>query len=1061
MRFYIRCFFGLWIIFFVACTQEKKPDLPDTVDFNFHIKPILSDRCFPCHGPDENTREANLALHLQEHLFKSLMGSDKRYIVDPGNVHRSELFSRIESKDTSYQMPPPASNTSMSNYEIAIIKKWIRQGAEWKSHWAFISPKKSNIGSEMTPIREMVDLLIRKKLKQEGLRPNPSETKEKWLRRVSFDLTGLPPTTEQLNVFVNNPDPKAFENEVDRLLATPAYGEKMASTWLDLSRYADSHGYQDDRPRTMWPWRDWVIDAFNQNLPYDQFATWQLAGDLLPNPTFAQKLATGFNRNHAITQEGGVINEEYLTEYAADRTNTFANTFLGLTMECARCHDHKFDPISQEEYYQLFGFFNNVKNERGQVSYFDLAPEPSIPFEDINYQKYVDSINRQKQLLLLRKDQWLATYPPKTYNEWKKTDSEEQPWIESAYKNQIVHFPLDDGDAFRFANRVPDQPTGRTNLNLPPLIAKPDLVPGHMGKALRFNGDNFLTMGEVGDFEYYDQFSVGVWIKHTRKHTRTAGMISRRNGEQKRQGYDLSIEKDGKINVRLIHHAGRHQIHVQTRYPVSANRWHQVIFTYDGSGDAKGIKIFINGIIAPAKILSNTLDGRSILNGNDLLAGHWNHRARKLKDLYGFEGGSIDEIRVYNKTLSALEVKELFSPGATRKSVSERDLTEYFQLYHDTALLAIEASLFHYRSLDISIPDVMIMEERDSIKPTYILSRGAYDAPTVQVSRGTPKEVLPFDPALSQNRLGLAKWLFDARHPLTARVLVNRLWQHCFGHGLVKTPADFGYQGDLPTHPDLLDHLAVEMLESGWNVKAMLKELVLSETYRQSSKVDTRSFHIDPDNRYLSRGPNKRLSAEMLRDQVLAISGLLVPQVGGKWVKPYQPPGIWKEMANQIGENKYRVDRGASLYRRSLYTYWKRTIPPPTLTTLDAPERAVCTPKRQTTSTPLQALILMNDPQYVEAARFLANQLLRDNEDTWIEHAFYQITSRKAAAHEIQTLSEYYTAQYEHYISNPEKAVTFLTVGAYKSEDQIPEAKLAAATMVVNTIFNLDESKYY
>jgi hypothetical protein len=1062
MEFKHSRFFLLGILFFMACIQADEADLPDVIDFNFHVKPILSDRCFPCHGPDEKTRESELALQLKEHLFRSLDSSNTRFIVDPGNINRSELYSRIQSQDTSYVMPPPESNASLTSVEIATIKKWIKQGAVWKPHWAFISPEKTDFVPKAASVRDGIDILIRRNLKGLGLKPNEAEAKEKWIRRVSFDLTGLPPSAGQISSFLKDERPRAYEDVVERLLASAAYGERMTSTWLDLARYADSHGYQDDRPRTMWPWRDWVISAFNNNLPYDQFATWQIAGDLLPQASFEQKLATGFNRNHAITQEGGVINEEYLTEYAADRTNTFATTFLGLTMECARCHDHKFDPISQEEYYQLFGFFNNVDGERGQVSYFDLAPEPSIPWENENHQKYIDSVTTWITYLEIQKDSLLRNSARSEYVQWKGTIKDQQPWFQSINTDMLAYFPLDNTESNHFENLVPDGPQGHVNVNLPPEILKPERIPGYSGSALKFDGNNFLTMGDLGDFDHFHRFALSCWIKHTRKHDRTAGILSRRNGEQKRQGYDMTLEKNGQVNVRLIHQAGQHQIHVRTKRKLQPQSWHHIAFTYDGSGLAEGVTIYINGKKAPSVIIDNTLNGKSILNGNDLLAGHWNHRARKLRDLYGFEGGAIDEIRVYDKTLSPLEVKALNKPKMASNEVNETALQAFYQHYFDSSLINLEQSLHQYRSLEVSQPKVMIMEERDSINPAYLLDRGAYDAPVKQVSRGTPSQVLPFDSGFAQNRLGLAQWLFDKRHPLTARVLVNRLWQMCFGQGLVKTPEDFGYQGALPSHPVLLDYLAVEMMNSGWDIKAMLKEIVLSKTYRQSNKVDERSLRIDPDNRYLSRGPNKRLSAEMLRDQVLFSSGLLVSQVGGRWVKPYQPGGIWKEMANQIGENKYRIDRGKALYRRSIYTYWKRTIPPPTLITLDAPERAVCTPRRQTTNTPLQALILMNDPQYVEAARVLANQLLLNTEDeSWLDHAFLQITSRKISGKEREILLQYYYDQHDHFQMYPEDSDALLQVGEHKVEGQIFAAKLAAATMVVSTIYNLDETKYY
>ncbi|MGD1889896.1 MAG: DUF1553 domain-containing protein [Cyclobacteriaceae bacterium] len=1052
--------FGL-LLYLVSCQQgtelssSKVESIPEELDFNFHVKPILSDRCFACHGPDQNHQEADLRLDTPEGAFAALAESDGHAIV-PGDLAKSVAYQRVISDDPNEVMPPPESNLVLTEYEKEILKKWIEQGAEYKPHWSFTPPERAEPPKvkESDWANNAIDQFVLARLEQEGLKPAPEADKEKLLRRVTFDLTGLPPTPEEIADFMQDDSSQAYEKVVDRLLASPHYGERMAPTWLDASRYADSHGYQDDRPRTMWPWRDWVVKAFNKNLPYDQFITWQLAGDLLPDATYEQKLATGFNRNHAITQEGGVIEEEYLTEYAADRTNTFSTAFLGLTVECARCHDHKYDPISQKEYYQLFAFFNNV-SERGRIDYLDQSPQPTMRVQDAELEAkkaFVDSTI----LALESKLRDIKKNPDDSFNQWLAENSVEK--TIDTENDLVAHFELDVLENEEFLSSDGTLPA-RMNVALPKKFALPEHVSAKQEKGLQFNGDNFLTLGDIGDFDHYDHFSFGGWIQHTNQHEKRAGLFSRRNGEIQRQGYDLTLTTDNRLSLRLIHHEGQKYIEVTTKAKIAPQQWAHVFATYDGLGKASGVKLYINGKAQSLTVQHDNLGRNPILNGNTFLAGHWNHRARAT-DTYGVAGGTIDEVRLYHRTLSPLEVQAL---AEVPLNTSEDNLYRHYLASADQNFQAVSKKLANLRATDVSIPNVMVMQEREERKPAFILARGAYDAPTDPVDPSTPEALLAFSEQFPQNRLGLAQWLIHEDNPLTARVAVNRFWQMYFGNGLVKTPEDFGNQGALPTHPELLDWLAVEFRESGWDVKGLQKLIVMSASYRQSAEVDPKKYKKDSENLLLARGPNVRLTAEMFRDNALAVSGLLVDSIGGKWVKPYQPAGIWKAMANQIGENKYRPSKGDGLYRRSLYTYWKRTIPPPTMVMFDAPERTLCAVKRQSTSTPLQSLALLNDPQLVEAARKLAEKMLTEKQAKpadQIAYGFQAVTSRTPAEDELEILLSLYEEKQAYYQKQIQEAESLLEVGEAPHDEQLNTVDLAAMTIVANTLFNLDEAKF-
>ena len=1061
---YFFYFFRINILFLVllliSCKNNKEyasnssQSIPDVIDFNYHVKPILSDKCFACHGPDLANQKGDLRLDIAEGAYNTILDSGGHPIV-PGDLKKSVAYGKIISEDPNLKMPPPESNLTLSEYEIAVIKKWIVQGAEYKPHWAFTKPSATPVPeiSEEGWASNEIDNFIARKLENTALKPSGEATKEQLIRRVTFDLTGLPPTWQEIDNFVNDTSPDAYEKVVDRLLASPHYGERMASDWLDVARYADSHGYQDDRPRTMWPWRDWVIEAYNKNLPYDTFVTWQLAGDMLPEATFAQKQASWFNRNHAITQEGGVIEEEYLAEYAADRVQTFGTAFVGLTLQCARCHDHKYDPVSQKDYYQLFSFFNNI-TERGRIDYNNLAPEPAIKYENAALENEVMEIKK----MLAQIEDKQQNFRPEVESDKLKKWFNGVNWEMLRTEGLEAHYKLDFKEAGLMRDEVRDALAGTLNFKLPLNIRKPSFVPGKFDKALEFDGSNTLTIGDVGDFEHYDKFSWGGWINFSKAPKHTAGILSRRIGELNKSGYGLYLGKDNSLRVQIVHSLDK-LIEVKTRAPMPRGEWAHVFATYNGSGKASGVTLFVNGKKQAVETLSDNLQGRSILVGSQFTVGNWMIRAVERNNLGGFVG-AIDEVSLYSRELSPLEVNYLFD-----KKV-EYDANAAYQTYlkrESEELARINSELDSLRSLDTEIPYIMVMQELDTIKPTYILERGDYSAKGEKVGRGTPAAILEFPDNLPKNRLGLAKWLFDEKNPLTSRVIVNRFWQMLFGKGLVSTPEDFGNQGALPTHPELLDWLALEFMDTGWDMKNLIKLMVMSSTYRQSSYIDQEGYKLDPENIYLSRGPYKKLTAEMIRDQALASSGLLNRKIGGKWVKPYQPPGIWEEMANQIGENRYRPGKGADLYRRSIYTYWKRTIPVPSMITFDASERAMCTVKRQPTSTPLQSLVLLNDPQYIEGSRMLAGNLLKATKDdpgAWIEKAFKSLVSRSPSPTEVDLLMEIYESELKRFEEKEGSSANILEIGDFESGKNIDKNKLAALTIVVSAVLNLDEAKH-
>ncbi len=1071
MRFisFISVFCLLTLIFGCSPESGQKSSigtmLPDKIDFNYHVKPILSDRCYKCHGPDENARKAELRFDLEENAFALRDSSEDRYAIVPGDLKRSEMAHRISSQDPDYMMPPPESNLSLSDREIEILKRWIQQGAEWKPHWSFIPPERPDlpeVENESWP-KNGIDYFILTQQESVGLNPSQEADKARLIRRVSFDLSGLPPSPRDVDKFLADESPEVYENMVDRVLESPAYGERMAIPWLDLARYADTHGYQDDDIRAHWPWRDWVIKAFNENMPFDQFVTWQLAGDLLPDPTYEQKLATAFNRNHMINAEGGAIPEEYRVEYVADRTQTLATAFLGLTMQCTRCHDHKYDPISQKEFYQLFSFFNSVP-EKG-LDGVNNTPEPSLELPETQVaemKRYIqEKIDHQKQILEGQKKE-----KRNDFRSWEQKQPQSAV-VEPASampSGLIERYDLDFSRNDRVANLI--------NPKKPGLVVNGAAdVRGKFSGGLEFNGQDYLDLGNVGDFDRYDPFSFAFWMK-TNKYTDNSGVILVKT-DRKGSGYELTLVGN-KVGFRMNSGASEQEIEVVILDRIPWSEWNHLVVTYDGSAISSGVRIYLNGdslqVVESGVAVGkpNKPVAASIKTTSPLYIGGspWD-RVRGIRET------ALDEVLIFNRVLTGSEVTDLmpFNPMSLilgqanlEKRSSQSLYLHYLHTYDDDYQASTqEVSYLKTKQYDLNVQlrPTMIMQEMDTTRPAYVLNRGHYAAREEQVYPGTPARIMEFSSDLSQNRLGLAHWLLDPRNPLTARVTVNRLWQMLFGEGIVSTVDDFGNQGALPSHPELLDWLAVEFVESGWDVKHMLRLMVSSAAYRQSSKVNLEQHRKDPQNRWLARGPQYRMSAETIRDNVLAISGLLVTKIGGPSVKPYQPYGLWLEISSGRGTARYDQGRGDELYRKSLYTFWKRTIPPPSMLTFDAATRNYCVVKRQATSTPLQALVLLNDPQVIEASRAFAERMIAEGGETpesRIQYGFRTATSRYPEDQELESLTEILELERKTYEADPEATKALLSVGERSLEREYYEPELAAYSVVASAIFNLDET---
>jgi hypothetical protein len=917
--------------------------------------------------------------------------------------------------------------------------------------WSFTAPRPPAppaLGGDAGAINP-IDNFIRARLAAEHLEPSPPADKTTLLRRVTFDLTGLPPTLAEVDAFLADTSPQAYEKVVDRLLASPRFGERMAVNWLDAARYADTNGYQSDEQRQMWRWRDWVINAFNRNLPFDQFTIEQLAGDLLPSPTLDQLIATGFNRNHRANSEGGIIPEEFLVEYAVDRLDTTATVWLGLTIGCARCHDHKFDPVSQKDFYRMLAFFNNVP-EQGKVTRIGNAP----PIMKAPTPEIAAEIRRLDDAVASAQQEWKALAAPldAAQAQWESTLKSDAD--QSVSENLVVHYELNGNT---HSARLPgDDKAPECKF----VGGTPAYAAGKRGLAADFHGDRYVETGLIAVSET-DPFSYGAWIYPTSNGP--MAILSAMDERNSYMGYDVFID-NGKVQADVVARILDDALRVETNEPIALNTWHHVLFTYDGSRKTKGMRIYVDGTLQKLKVIAETL-------GNVIKPAILRIGSRGTGSLFH---GRISDVRFFSRALNSEEAATLAVaessgqivkiPTTQRSMTQTKKLRSHF-LRHDAprrfraALARLDKARQARLEVEKTIPTTMVMQEKPMRGDTFILIRGQYDKPGEKVQPGVPASLPPLPKNATPNRLALARWLVDPANPLTARVTVNRYWQMYFGMGLVKTAEDFGSQGEVPRQQDLLDWLAADFIGSGWDVKAMQKTIVMSATYRQSSKLSPTLLARDPDNRLLARGPRYRLPAEMVRDQALVAGGLLVEKVGGPSVKPYQPPGLWEELGATAGA--YPQDHGQGLYRRSLYTFWKRTIPPPGMMIFDAAGRDMCSVRQVRTNTPLQALMLLNDIPYVEASRGLAQRVLlsdcRDAESR-VGLAFRLATGRAPKARELSILVGSVERYVSEYRQHPQDAAKLLAVGESPRTEKLDSAELAAFTVVASVILNLDET---
>lgn len=1000
----------------------------EQVDFNRDIRPILSDKCFFCHGPDPSNREADLRFDDED--------AAKEYAIVPGEPDESELMVRITSDDPESRMPPPQSKLVLTPGEIKTLQRWINEGAVWNQHWAFQPPRQPSV--PQTKDRDWpqndIDQFILHRLEANQLQPSPQANRETLIRRLSFDLTGLPPTLSEIDTFLADESPDAYERVVDRLLASERFGERLASEWLDVARYSDTYGYQVDRDRYVWPWRDWVIHAFNQNMKYDEFITQQLAGDLIPEANDDQILATTFNRLHPQKVEGGSTPEEFRIEYVADRTQTFATAFLGMTMECCRCHDHKYDPLSQKEYYQISAFFDNI-DEAGLYSYFtESVPTPTLQLADDDAKQKLIKAERDIE----RAEIALASVRADRHDAFEQ-------WLRSMPSAEVAA-PI-------ASLSFEEKPTGSNQL-----------VEGVAGQAIRLTGDDAVKT-KVGNFTRYQPFSVALWLNTPDVKERAVVFHrSRAWTDAASRGYELLIE-EGRLSASLIHFWPGNAISVKCVEPLPVGQWKHVVITYDGSSQARGLQIYIDGNRSDLETVRDDLYKNITGGGGDHIAIGERFRDR------GFTNGLVDEFQVFDRHLSLIEIKQIHdeisltsSLATASDELSDQQREQLYEYYlatvDDEYRLAFEQVCVSYETrckIEDGLQEIMVMRELPDKRKTYLLNRGAYDKRSDEVFAETPAVLPAFPEQEPRNRLGLARWLTAPENPLTARVAVNRYWQLIFGNGIVATPEDFGQQGSPPTHPELLDWLAFDFQSHGWDIKRLLKQIVMTATYQQVSTASKELFTRDPENRLLARAPSFRLPAEMLRDNALAISGRLVDRLGGPPAKPYEVELSFKPVDR---------DKGEGLYRRSLYTYWKRTGPAPSMMTLDAAKRDVCRVKRENTSSPLQAFVLMNDPQFVEAARGLAEKLLLqhgddqngDDQKQLLVDMFRTLTSRPPSERELEIMADLYQKQKNYFLDNEGLANDYLQNGDYKPNPKLDPHQLAAISSLVNTLMSFDES---
>jgi mono/diheme cytochrome c family protein len=1089
------------------------------IDYNWDIRPILSDNCFRCHGPDAKSRQAGLRLDQKESAYAQA--------IVPGKPEESELISRIIAKDPAYRMP--LGGKQLSGAEIETLREWIRQGAEYKPHWSFITPGKpalpqTRLANQNT---SAIDRFILARLEREGLTASREADKETLINRVTLTLTGLPPALAEVDAFLKDESPNAYEKLVDRLLASPHYGEHMAAYWANISRYSESDGFLDDHhDRLFWPYRDWVIAAFNKNMPFDQFGTWQIAGDLLPNATKEQKLATAFLRVGKRTTENGAIDEEYRVEYTLDRANVIGGGFLALTTGCARCHDHKYDPIAQKDYYSLAGFFNSADEPGFHAPGFSTiqggptlrwaddateakiaAAEKSLRAAENAYEAArqaaskdiaarIGAILKQSPAELAASVQksieaaTVAYYPFETTapipedqmpRSRARRGQRPPPELVSPFRRGLGSNPganaaEEVAQQRAFAMRLPNSmikekivfsPSGLPG-GEPAVLEEANIKPGGAkGNALFFTDTNRGFLGKsVGFYDRTQPFSFDLWVYAASEYENSQILNHRDDDNSGGAGYKLSFEKNH-LSFYMMHSWPYNMLHVVSKQAVPVKEWTHIAITYDGSSRAAGIKLYINGEPADAEVEHDQLTESSLPRSfapvfNEFVGVEFGRRFREVTP----KDGGIDEIRFFNKALTRLEVSYLHKGAAAMEMNSTGLAAALTDLEVSRDPRVIEAGKVLYEAREAEnqavswVPEVLVMADAPKPRQTYVLSRGLYNVHLDPVDPAPLVQIFPFDPQLPRNRAGLAKWLFDPKNPLVARVFVNRMWQLQFGTGIVETSDDFGMQGSRPTHPDLLDWLAVDFIESGWDIKRLNKMIVMSAAFRQSSDASPELLKRDPDNRLYARGPRYRMSAEQVRDHALAVSGLLVQTIGGPSAYPYQPEGVWVPGVTQYDYPKPESISPDNHHRRSLYTFVKRNTPPPSMSVFDFSERHTTLARRLTSNTPLQALVLMDDPQYVEAYRVLATRVLKEQpeHDGQIKLVFRLATRRMPKDSEFSALKAFYESELVRFAGEKKKAEELVHVGVTPVDPAVDIVQMAALTNVAAAVMNTPDA---
>ena len=1045
-------------ILLVAFTQVVCADDPQ-VDFGRKIRPLLAEKCFACHGLDDELRETDLRLDTQDGLYAAVESGG--FAVVAGRPDQSLAYERITSKDPEMVMPPPEFEKAVTPAEAELVKQWIAQGAQWKQHWAWVTPtmpKVPDVRNKAWP-KNPIDNFVMAKLDAGKLKPSPEAAKTVLIRRVTYDLTGLPPTPTEIDVFLADNSSQAYERVVDRLLASPHYGEHMGRYWLDAARYGDTHGLHLDNVRQIWPYRDWVIKSFNQNMPFDQFTIEQLAGDLLPNATEEQRIATGFNRCNVTTSEGGALPEEYHVHYTVDRVATMSTVFMGISMGCVTCHESKFDPFEMKDFYQLYAFFNSL--DGAVMDGNKPLPPPVLKMPNPKHRARLkvvsgELVTVEKQL----RDRDAAA--SSSFAAWTKSRIDQGNPSALPTSGLVGHWPLDAVEGETVAAAVEGLPT-------PKLQGKVTAAAGKIGGACEVDGNRYIDLGDTADFDRTDAFSYAAWVK-VKGGNAGGGILARMDEDNGHRGYDMYVSGN-MIIAHFINTWPSRSLKVEAKNRLKVDQWHHVLVTYDGSAKAAGVKVYIDGKSSPLTVRNDTLTG-SIKSEVPLLIG------RRSKTAH-FKG-LVDDVRIYDRKLEDAEasqlaggdvIRDILGIAAEKRSKKQQaTLRRYFLTNHDEEYKQLDAQLAKTRreknflETDGEIAS-LIWKDLAKPKQAHILLRGAYDKPGEPVQRNTPAALPPLPPLPEgeiPTRLTLAQWLVAPNNPLTARVTVNRFWQQYFGAAIVKTTEDFGSQGAPPTHPQLLDWLATDFMTNGWDVQRLQKLIVMSATYRQSSKVRPGVMASDPENATLARGPRFRLDAEAIRDTALAASGLLVRKIGGPGVRPYQPPGIWKAVGyTDSNTANFARDKGEALYRRSIYTFWKRTAPPPSMVAFDAPSRENCTVRRSRTNTPLAALALMNDEQFVEASWHIGQRIMTEGGDSDRERAdfgFRLVTGRRPDSAEVDIILDVYAKNLETFTKTPEDAKKLINVGESKPSEELDSRQLAAWTMIGNMILNLDET---